>query len=75
MEKVYLHITLHYIYYIIRRGMVLNNDFSHFNHLFQKSLCYNHHKENYKITLAEEVIPTGLKLRKDPAFFPVTDEF
>ena len=55
--------------------MVLNNGNSYLNHLFQKSLRYNHHKKNYKISLEEEVIPTGLKLRKDPAFLPVTDGF
>ena len=49
--------------------------FVHHIHLFQKSLRYNHHKENYKISLEEGVTPTGLKLRKAPAFLPVTDCF
>ena len=55
--------------------MVLNDYNSHLDHLFQKSLRYNHHKENYKISLEEVVTPIGLKLRKDPAFLPVTDGF
>ena len=55
--------------------MVLNDGNSHLEHLFQKSLRYNHRKDNYKISLEEGVIPTGLKLRKDPAFLPVTDGF
>ena len=40
-----------------------------------QSLRYNNHKENYKISLEEGVTPTGFKLRKDPAFLPVTDSF
>ena len=75
MDKVYLLITLYYTYYLIRKGMVLNDGNSYLDHLFQKSLCYNHHKENYKISLEEGVTPTGLKLRKDPAFLPATDGF
>ena len=55
--------------------MVLNNYFSHLDHLFQKSLHYNHHKENYKISLQERVISPELKSGKDPAFLPVTDGF
>ena len=54
--------------------MVLNDGNSYLDHLYQKSLRYNHHK-NYKISLEEGVTPTGLKLRKDPAFLPVTDGF
>ena len=59
MDKVYLLITLYYIYYLIRKGMVLNDGNSYLDHLFQKSLRYNHHKENYKISLEEGVIPIG----------------
>lgn len=33
---------------------------------------YYHHNKNYKISLQEELIPTDLKLKKDPAFLPVT---
>ena len=38
--------------------MVLNNGNSHLDHLFQKLLRYNHHNENYKISLEEGVTPT-----------------
>ena len=55
--------------------MVLNDGNSYLDHLFQKSLRYNHHKENYKISLEEGVTPTRMKLRKDPAFLSVTDGF
>ena len=59
MDKVYLLITLYYIYYLIRKGMVLNDGNSYLDHSFQKSLRYIHHKENYKISLEEGVIPIG----------------
>ena len=71
MDKVYLLITLYYTYYLIRKGMILNDGNSHLDNLFQKSFRYNHHKENCKISLEEGVTPTGLKLRRDPAFLPV----
>ena len=38
MDKVYLSITLYYIYYLIRKGMVLNEGNSHLDHLLEKSL-------------------------------------
>ena len=71
MDKVYLLITSYILHNEKRNG--INDGFSHLDHLFQKSLRYNHHKENYKI--GEGVISTGLKLRKDPVFLPVTDGF
>ena len=67
--------TLYYTYYLIRTGMLLNERNSHLDHLLQKSLGHNHHKENCKMSLEEGVTPTGLKLRKGPAFLPVTDGF
>ena len=38
MDKVYLLITLYYIYYLIRKGMVLNEGNSHLDHLLIKSV-------------------------------------
>ena len=55
--------------------MVLNDGTSYLDPLFQKLLHYNHHKENYKISLEEGVTPTGLKVRRYPAFLPVTEGF
>ena len=57
------------------KGMVLNDGLSHLDHLFQKSLRYQHHKENYKISLKEGIIPTGLKIKEEPGFVPVTGQF
>ena len=60
MDKVYILIIF---YYVVIKGMVLNDGFSHLDHLFQKSLRYQHHRENYKISLKEGIIPTGLKIK------------
>ena len=43
MDKVYMLIIF---YYIVIKGIVLNDELSHLDHLFEKSLCYHHHKEN-----------------------------
>ena len=72
MDKVYMLIIC---YYVVIKGMVLNDGLSHLDHLFQKSLRYQHHKENYKISLKEGIIPTGLKIKKEPGFVPVTGQF
>ena len=45
------------------------------DHLFQKSLRYHNHKENYKINLKEGIIPIGLKIKKEPGFVPVMGQF
>ena len=72
MDKVYMLIIC---YYVVIKGMVLNDGLSHLGHLFQKSLCYHHHKENYKISLKEGIIQTGLKIKKEPGFVPVMEQF
>ena len=60
---------------IVTRGMVLNYGLSHLDHLFQKSLRYHHHKENYRISLQEGIIPTRLKIKSEPVFVPVIEQF
>ena len=61
MNKVYMIIIF---YYVVTKGMVLNEGLSHLDHLYQESLRYHHHKENYKISLQERITPTGLKMKK-----------
>ena len=68
MDKVYMLIIF---YYVIVKGMVLNHGLSYFDHLFQKSLRYYHHKKNYKISLKEGIIPTGLRIKKEPAILVI----
>ena len=42
--------------------------------LFQMSVPYDHHKENYEGSLLEEIV-TGLKLNKLQAFKHVSENF
>ena len=43
--------------------------------LLQKSIRYNHHKQNYERSLFEGIIATGLKINKKPAFQPISGNF
>ena len=72
MDKVYFLIIL---YYVVIKGIVLNDWLSHLDHLLQKSFRYHYRKKNYKISLQEGIIPTGLKIKKEPGFVPVTGQF
>ena len=43
--------------------------------LFQKSIRYSHHKENFLRTLQEGISPVRLKLKKKPALVAISEEF
>ena len=47
----------------------------HLYKLLQKSLRYKHHQLNYEESLQRGVIAKGLRIRKDPAFEPISDDF
>ena len=51
-------------YYLVIKGLILNDGLSHLDHLLQESLRYHHDKESYKIILQEEILTTGLKIKK-----------
>ena len=72
MDKNYMLIIF---YYVVVKGMILNDGLSYLDHLLQKSLRYYHDKENYKIILQKGIITTGLKIKKEPGFAPVTGQF
>ena len=55
--------------------MVINDELSYLDHLFQKSLRYHHHKEDYRTSPQEGIMPTGLKTKKEPGSIPVTEQF
>ena len=56
--------------------MVLHGEtLSHLDLLVQKSLRYKHHKLNYIQSLEEGIIPAVLKIKKKPAFQPVSEDF
>ena len=55
--------------------MVLSDGLEHLDKLLQKSLRYKHHQLNYEESLCCGVIQKGLRIRKDPAFEPVSNDF
>ena len=55
-------------------GMIIFDRNIHLDYLYQNSLSYQHHRENYLTSLLEGLIPSGLKINKRPAFQVVTDE-
>ena len=55
--------------------MVFLDSNSHLDYLYQKSLHYQHHCENYVTNLLEGFILKGLRMKKRPAFAAVTDHF
>ena len=76
MRKVLQMITLTLIIlYHMVNGMVVFDGNTHLDYLYQKSLRYQHHRENYLKSLLEGLILSGLKINKRPAFESVTDEF
>ena len=40
-----------------------------------KTLRYEHHKQNYLRSIEEGLMPTGSKLQKKPAFVPIWEDF
>ena len=54
--------------------MVFFDGNSHLDYIYQKSLRYQHHRENY-VTSLLGFIPKGLRIKKCPAFEGVTDHF
>ena len=43
--------------------------------LFQKLLRYEHHVENYKLALDQQIILFGLRINKAPAIQPISEDF
>lgn len=74
MGKVYLLFSLLQLV-IITNGMVLHDGFLDLDYLFQKSLCCSHPKENYQMSLRDEIIPTSLEIKQEATFQLATDEF
>ena len=56
-------------------GMVLQDGtLSYLDLLIQKSVHYKH-KENYIKSLEEVIMPSGLQIKKKPAFLPISKDF
>ena len=64
------------IYITLANGMVLPEVNSQsLDWLFQKLLRYEHHAENYKLALDQQIIPFGLRINKTPAIQPISEDF
>ena len=72
MTKVYHLIILSIL---LIKEMITFDGNSYLDLAIQKALRYSHHKENYKKSLQNGVIPPGLRIKKQPAFVPTTDDF
>ena len=64
------------IYITLANGMVLPEVNSQsLDWLFQKLLRYEHHAENYKLALDQQIIPFGLRINKAPAIQTIFEHF
>ena len=72
MKKFY-HLTILCI--LLIKGMITFDGNSHLDLAFQKALRCSHHWESYKNNLQNEVIPSGLRIKKQPAFIPTKEYF
>ena len=43
--------------------------------LYQKSLCYQHHRENYQTSLLEGMTPSRLQIKKCQTINAISDTF
>ena len=57
------------------QSMVFSDGLEHLDKLLHKSLRYKHHQLNYEESLRHGVMPKGLRIWKDPAFEPISDDF
>ena len=67
MKKVYcvLTLTVYYLFLVVR--MVLTDKREYMDYLLQENYTYQHHLQNYQISLKTGLIPNGLKIKKLPA--------
>ena len=54
---------------------ISNGWFSETDILFQNSIRYSHHNENYWKSLQEGIPPVGIRLNKKPAFATILEGF
>ena len=55
--------------------MVIIDGFTNLDILLQKSLRYQHHYKNYEESIALDLIPKGLQIKKSLAFEPLSKDF
>ena len=57
------------------KGMVIIDGFTNLDILLQKSFRYQHHYKNYEESIALDLIPKGLQIKKSLAFEPLSKDF
>ena len=73
---IYIYIYIIYIIYIILvTGIAFTNCNSLLDLLFLKSIRHKHHQENFRESLADEITPFGLRVKKALGVVPVTEDF
>ena len=76
MRRKVLFITFILIFLLnkVHRIIYLNEN-AHLDIFYEKSLCYQHHQENYQTSLLQGLIPFGLRIKKHPAINAISDTF
>ena len=59
----------------IAETSIRNGCFNEIDPLYQKALKYHHHTENYKESLAQDITPFGLQLKKKVAISAISPDF
>ena len=66
---------LPFIVYMMNEMVIRYGWLSETDTLFQKSIRYSHHKENYLKCLQEGIPTVRLRLKKKPAFVAILEDF
>ena len=66
---------LPFIVYMMNEMVIRYGWLSETDTLFQKSIRYSHHKENYLKSLQEGIPTVRLRLKKKPAFVAILEDF
>ena len=76
MKSVYLMIIYILLTISLVEGMSLTNDGTqHLERLLHKTMRYQHHRQNYEESMRTGIVPKGLRIKKAPAFEPVSKDF
>ena len=75
MSKDYKLINSIPIIILLVKGMVINDGFTNLDILLQKSFRYQHHYKICKKSIALDLIPKGLRIKKCSDFEPISNNF
>ena len=78
MKDYHLINLFNVIVMFLANGMCSKDGYHHISSLdilSQKSLRYQHHRENYFESFQQAIVPSGLKLKKKPGILPASVDF